>query len=218
MAFESLDFPNIERAITDFIYEEEGNISRGRMLALGTLMVVAAIMIGVQNAFAGHSSHASHASHESHVSHVSHESGSNPPPPIAPTYPPAATAPPAPTVPLPPPTATHTATPIPFPIAIHDANLRAGPGTIYPITGSVNAGQPLDVVACNADKSWFELGGGNWIIGNLTQNAQCPRVETTIPTLPPPAPTSVATQTGVSQSLPPMEVPKQPPHTPRIVD
>jgi len=112
-------FPSLKRAITDFIFEEEGYISRGKMLTLGTLMVVAAFTLAVRDAFASHGSHASHASHASHESHESHVSGGGggdptpvPPPPPAPTLtlvpPPPPTWTPVPPAPAPPVEVPHT--------------------------------------------------------------------------------------------------------------
>lgn len=83
-------FPEISKSISDFLYDEEGNIPRGKILAVGSIMLILSIMF-VDPALAyhgSHSSHASHASHESHSSHVSHDShdshashSSMPPPP-----------------------------------------------------------------------------------------------------------------------------------------
>jgi hypothetical protein len=67
-------FPSLGRAITDFIYQEEGDIGRGKMLAIGTLMVVAAMALVAEDVYAGHGSHSSHGSHASHASHGSHAS------------------------------------------------------------------------------------------------------------------------------------------------
>lgn len=68
-----INYPKINKKIQDFIYEEEGNISRDKVLFIGSMLVVLAAMIP-SRAFAGHSSH---ASHESHASHVSSSTGAN---------------------------------------------------------------------------------------------------------------------------------------------
>ena len=67
-------------SISDFLLDEEASIPKGQLLAIGSLMVVLACTLGVQDALAwhnnylypNHSSHASHASHSSHASHASH--------------------------------------------------------------------------------------------------------------------------------------------------
>lgn len=81
-------FPKIKKSIEDFIYEEEGNIPRNKVVALGTMILVMSLLM-YDEVFAGHRSHSSHrshslhssgsggghSSHESHVSHSSHVSG-----------------------------------------------------------------------------------------------------------------------------------------------
>lgn len=74
-------FPTIRKSITNFLYEEEANISRSKMLTLGSLIVLVGVLLINDDVFAGHRSHSSHASHASHSSgsytkggHVSHES------------------------------------------------------------------------------------------------------------------------------------------------
>lgn len=73
-------FPSIKRPIQDFINDEEATIPRGKLLAVGSLMVVLSVILSV-DAAAKHTSHKSHSSHSSssyhrsHVSHTSHRSG-----------------------------------------------------------------------------------------------------------------------------------------------
>lgn len=79
-------FPKVQRSITDFLLDQEGNIPRNKILTVGSMMVLLTVLMA-QDAFAKHSSHSSHkshsshssgsgghSSHESHVSHVSHSS------------------------------------------------------------------------------------------------------------------------------------------------
>lgn len=47
------------------------------------------------------------------------------------------------------------------------ANLRAGPGVNYAISGSVVAGQRLTLVGSNASRSWLQLANGAWIAAFL---------------------------------------------------
>lgn len=57
------------------------------------------------------------------------------------------------------------------PIANKAANLRGGPGTTYPVVGSVKVGQALNLVAKNADGSWLKIDSGQWIATFLVTNA-----------------------------------------------
>ena len=72
-----------DHSISDFLLDEEASIPKGRLLTIGSIMIVLAVVLGVQDAFAGHRSHRSHSSHRSgsyhrsHVSHTSHSSGSH---------------------------------------------------------------------------------------------------------------------------------------------
>ena len=59
---------------------------------------------------------------------------------------------------------------------IDNANLRAGSGTSFDRTGSVQAGQTVEVVACNVTCSWYKLDNGSWIFAKLVQ------VQSTTPT------------------------------------
>jgi hypothetical protein len=69
--------PNVRRSIADFLYDEEATIPRSRLLIVGSVMVVLAVLMNIQDAFAVHRSHSSHSSHKSHSSHESHSSHSN---------------------------------------------------------------------------------------------------------------------------------------------
>ena len=72
-------FPEIKRSIQNYLYEEEGNITRNKLLMVGSLAVVMSVLFAL-DAEAGHRSHSSHSSHRSsshgsgHGSHVSHQS------------------------------------------------------------------------------------------------------------------------------------------------
>lgn len=81
-------------------------------------------------------------------------------------------------------------------VAAKDANLRGGPGTNYPVVGSVKAGAALAVVERNAKGDWYRLASGGWIAAFLVRAA---------PALLP-----------VAQSIPPTPRP-QAPATPRPV-
>lgn len=60
-------FPKVKKSITDFLYEEEGNIPRNKLLTLGSMILLLSILYA-DEAFAGHRSHSSHSSHGSHGS------------------------------------------------------------------------------------------------------------------------------------------------------
>lgn len=67
-------FPRIKRSIENYLAEEEGNISRSKLLKIGSMVLLMGILF-MQDAFAGHRSHSSHKSHSSHSSHSSGSSG-----------------------------------------------------------------------------------------------------------------------------------------------
>ena len=92
---------------------------------------------------------------------------------------PATTATVTATTPLTPTTAvtpTAAATPVPAatttvsPTTTTDANLRAGPGTEFPIIGGTINGQAINIVGRNADGTWFRLDNTGWIFGELVAN------------------------------------------------
>ena len=74
-------FPKLTQSLVDYIYDQEGNISRNKMLTVGSMIMLLSILYST-DVFARHSSHRSHSSHKSHSSgtsgyhssHVSHQS------------------------------------------------------------------------------------------------------------------------------------------------
>ena len=65
-------FPKIQKNISDFLNEEEGNISRSKVIMVGSIMVIlGAILADSIIASAKHGSHGSHGSQGSHGSHAS---------------------------------------------------------------------------------------------------------------------------------------------------
>lgn len=58
------NFPDISKSISDYLYEEEGNITRNKLLMIGSLSVVLSVLFTLE-ADAGHGSHKSHKSHTS---------------------------------------------------------------------------------------------------------------------------------------------------------
>ena len=73
------DYPHIKQSLSNFLYDEEGNIPRNKVLTVGAMVIVLSLMM-VQDVYASHSSHRSHSSHSSHTSgdtgggHASHAS------------------------------------------------------------------------------------------------------------------------------------------------
>lgn len=76
------------------------------------------------------------------------------------------------------------------------SNLRSGPGTEYPIVGSANAGDALDIVGQNSDGTWLALANSTWIATFLVNNvpADLPVV---VPSAPPPT-TDTTTPDGTA--------------------
>jgi len=121
-------------------------------------------------------------------------------PSVTPTLEPSATPTPLP--------ATATATPsaiIPQAAAENTVNLRGGPGTNYPVVGSLAAGNTTMVIGRNAEGTWWlvqgETGNKPWIAGSVVtiSNAEhVPIVQappTPVPTVTPtPAVTATPTQ------------------------
>lgn len=79
MMMEEKVVSKIQRRLNDFLYEEEGNISRSKILTVGSLLLIAGIIFAdeVYGAHSSHRSHVSHTSHRSHTSHTSHRSHSS---------------------------------------------------------------------------------------------------------------------------------------------
>lgn len=82
MLDKDLMFPRIEKSITDFINDEDGNITRSKLVSIGSMILLMSIL-SIDDVFAVHGSHSSHSSHESHSStsyirdHSNHGSHSN---------------------------------------------------------------------------------------------------------------------------------------------
>lgn len=76
-----LIFPKVNKALTDFLNDEDGNISRKRLVSIGSFILLMSIMN--YDAVLAHGSHVSHSSHESHSStsyirdHTNHSSHSD---------------------------------------------------------------------------------------------------------------------------------------------
>lgn len=67
------------------------------------------------------------------------------------------------------------------------SNLRSGPGTDYPIVGSANAGDVVEIIGQNADGTWFVLTNNTWIAAFLVNNPPVDLPVVEAPALPAPA-------------------------------
>ena len=67
---DKFSFPHVVNSIEKFMYDEEGNIPRSKVLSIGAMIIVLGILMA-DEAFAKHRSHSSHKSHSSHSSHSS---------------------------------------------------------------------------------------------------------------------------------------------------
>jgi cytoskeleton protein RodZ len=79
-----------------------------------------------------------------------------------------------------PPEPTPIPTPPPAPATVNTgANLRAGPGTDYPILAGLGVGQQITITGINADATWYQLSDGSWVFSQLVDNppANLPVVE-----------------------------------------
>jgi hypothetical protein len=88
-------------------------------------------------------------------------------------------------------------------VIVSSANLRRGPGTVYPVAGAILADQEVTVLATNTDGSWYnvELADGSraWLAASVTEPVDAAAlasvpVAATIPVAPtstpiPPTPT-----------------------------
>jgi hypothetical protein len=68
------------------------------------------------------------------------------------------------------------------PVAAANGNLRAGPGTDYPVVGQVTSGQPMRLAARSPDGAWYETADGAWIFGSLVSGAGPMPVAANLPT------------------------------------
>jgi uncharacterized protein YraI len=146
--------------------------------------------------------------------------------PVAPTHTPEQTAT-STAMPSPEPTATTTPTVelAPLVVAKSETNLRRGPGTAYPLAGSMDTGEQADVLGRNADGTWWQValadGAEGWVNAELvTANDAVEGVAIVqiIPTLaptntPPPAPPTEPPAPAATAT----PKPAPPPGTPYVV-
>lgn len=111
--------------------------------------------------------------------------------------------------------ATQSSQPAQAPRVTVDANLRAGPGITFTLIGGTITGQEINVVARNADGSWFLLDNGGWVSAALVANppvdvplyteepqgTTAPAATATPLPTPVPAPTNTTSVLGVRENL-----------------
>ncbi len=73
MDFEEL-FPHVKHSVESFLFDEEGNIPRSKILTIGSMMIILS-MLFTEKAYAFHRTHSSHRTHSTHRTHSSHSSG-----------------------------------------------------------------------------------------------------------------------------------------------
>lgn len=72
-------FPALTKALSNYLFDEEGNITRNRVVSVGAMAIVLGMLCSI-DVFARHGSHGSHSSHvsgayvRSHSNHFSHSS------------------------------------------------------------------------------------------------------------------------------------------------
>ncbi len=74
-------FPHINESIENFLFDEEGNIPRSKIIAIGSMLVVMGILM-TEDIYAAHRSHSTHRTHSSHrnnghTTHYSHTTHSS---------------------------------------------------------------------------------------------------------------------------------------------
>lgn len=99
---------------------------------------------------------------------------------------------------------------------ITGANLRSGPGTLYPRVGGLVAGQVVTPVGQDETGTWYQLEDGNWVAAFLVANAPAglPIVEP--PLVPPsvPAPAPADSTAPATDETPEAEATPEPEATP----
>jgi uncharacterized protein YgiM (DUF1202 family) len=105
------------------------------------------------------------------------------------------------------PTPTVAFSPTPSAIVrVEVLNVRAGPGTEYPVVGHLAAGELVEIVGRNADGTWWQIrhprGQNGWVSGALVEAQGALNDVPVIAKVPTPPPTSTprpSTPTPVSQ-------------------
>lgn len=92
-------------------------------------------------------------------------------------------------------------------VANVNANVRSGPGTVYPQVGALLLGQSATVAGKNAEGSWWYIvfpaasGGHGWIAGSTVTSSCIPSSVAVIAAPPTPLPASGTCKDGFVQRL-----------------
>lgn len=98
-------------------------------------------------------------------------------------------------------------------VAPGTVNIRSGPGTNYPVIGSLNSNTPVNIIGRNPDTSWWQIeitpGSIGWVAGSVVSasNADSVPVSEAPPAPAAAAPAAVAPQPAAA-AAPPVEPPK----------
>lgn len=96
---------------------------------------------------------------------------------------------------------------------LQNMNVRAGPGTGYPVVGAGTAGQSSKIIGRNNDNSWVQVeypgtsDGTGWVYSDLVQIDGDPNIVGVVAVAPPPAPTATPEPTAPPEP----EAPPPPP-------
>ena len=66
-------FPHVKQSVENFLFDEEGNIPRSKILTIGSMIIVLSMLL-TEKVFAAHRTHSSHRTHSTHRTHSSHRS------------------------------------------------------------------------------------------------------------------------------------------------
>lgn len=97
---------------------------------------------------------------------------------------------------------------------LQNMNVRAGPGTNYPIAGPGPAGESAKVVGRNDDASWLQVeyplsnDGTGWVYAPLVEVTGDPTEVAVVQVAPPAQPAAAAPQPQQEEAPPPPEEPK----------
>lgn len=95
-------------------------------------------------------------------------------------------------------------------VAPGTVNIRSGPGTNYPVIGSLDANAPVKIAGRNQDASWWQIelsGSTGWVAGSVVSASNADSVAV-VEGPPPPAPVPVAQPAAAAAPPPEPEKPK----------
>jgi uncharacterized protein YgiM (DUF1202 family) len=83
-------------------------------------------------------------------------------------------------------------------VAANTVNVRAGPGTNYPVVGSLPPNIAITVTGRNNEASWWQISSGEgtgWVANSVVEAKNIESVPVVVAPPPPPTPTPAATPT-----------------------